>query len=537
MVSLEVIQGPDKGRSCSFDGEFVIGRESDLMPISDGTVSRRHSRLAGQENSWMLEDLGSVNGTFLNGVKVTRPTRLHIGDQIRCGNTLLVFGSSSDKSPAPLPLDENGAVDAAIMATVPANDDSVIIPTPEAGAEAIDNVRVLYNLATDISSIFNLDQLLQRTLDKIFDVLPADRAYVLMVGPTGELTTKASLDRSEGAAGTVPISHTIINEVITKQIGVLSSNAMRDKRFSSGKSVHAFGIRSAVAVPIKGRDKVLGVIHVDSSMADHTYSTEQLRLLTAIGYQTGLAIENVRLYDSAVQGERLAAIGETVANLSHHIKNIIQGLSGGTELVEKAIVAGDVEKARRAWPIVHRSLERVNAVILNMLAFSKPRQPLLETVNINYVLNECLDLLGPQADERGVALINDLGDLPPIGADPSGLHQVFLNLLNNALDAVASDSGIITISTEFDHMNQHVVVTVADNGAGIARDEIDHIFELFHSTKGQKGTGLGLTVCRKIVQEHGGKIDVKSEVGAGTTFTIILPAHPGANSGETRHGR
>ncbi len=540
MASLDVIQGPDKGRTFPIDsGEMVIGRESDTMPLTDSTVSRRHARLSGSDGIWTLEDMGSVNGTFLNGVKVTRPTRLHLGDQIRCGTSLVVFGSGTDKRPAPLPLDENGNVDAAIMATVPANDDSVIIPTPEAGAEAIDNLRVLYTFATDVSSIFSLDQLLGRTLDMIFDLFPADRAYVLMLGPKGELITKASRDRGEGSAGEVPISHTIINEVVTKQIGVLSSNAMRDKRFSSGKSVHAFGIRSAIAVPIKGREKVLGVIHVDSSMSDHTYSTEQLRMLTAIGYQTGLALENLRLYEATVKGERLAAMGETVAALSHHIKNIIQGLSGGTELVEKAIVAGDLDKARRAWPIIHRGLERVNGVILNMLAFSKERQPLLETINVNFILNECFDLLGPQADERGVALINDLGDMPPISADPSGLHQVFLNLLTNALDAVESDTGVITVSSSFDHMNQLVVVKVSDNGAGIPADELPHIFDLFHSTKGQRGTGLGLTVCRKILQEHGGRIEVQSEAGKGTTFTVLLSPHPGSSrsAGETHFGQ
>ena len=127
----------------------------------------------------------------------------------------------------------------------------------------------------------------------------------------------------------IPISRTIINEVIARQVGVLSSNAMSDKRFTSGKSVHDYGIRSAICVPIKGREKILGVIHVDCSVSDQTYSTEQLRLLTAIGYQTGLAVENVWLYESAVQSERLAATGETVAFLSHHIKNILQAMVGG----------------------------------------------------------------------------------------------------------------------------------------------------------------------------------------------------------------
>jgi two-component system, NtrC family, sensor kinase len=220
-------------------------------------------------------------------------------------------------------------------------------------------------------------------------------------------------------------------------------------------------------------------------------------------------------------------VGETVATLSHHIKNILQALGGGTELVEKALAEGNLSKANFAWPIVRRNLDRINGVILNMLAFSKAREPVMENLNINHVLNECLDLIGPQADERTVAIITDLGDLPPIPADASGLHQAFLNLLNNALDAVADNTGVITVTSSFDTMNRQVIVTVADNGVGIAPDQIGQIFDAFHSTKGHKGTGLGLAVTKKAVEEHGGRITVASKAGSGTTFTVRLSSLPG----------
>ena len=534
MASVEVIQGPDKGRVFELgDDETIIGRQSDAVPLSDGTVSRQHARLSPQDGAWLIEDVGSVNGTFLNGVRITHPTRLHLGDQIRLGRTLLVFAAGEGPAPR-MDVDENGRlVEASIMATVPASADSVVIPTPEAGAEAIESVRILYELATELSSIFNLDQLLHRTLDRVLDVVQADRAYILLIGPNGELTPKAAHDRTQPEAPpTVPISRTIINEVITKQVGVLSSNAMRDKRFSSGKSVHDYGIRSAIVAPIKGREKMLGVIHVDSSVSEHTYTTEQLRLLTAIGYQTGLAVDNVRLYEAQVAGERLAAMGETVALLSHHIKNIIQGLSGGSELVEKALAEHDAAKASRSWPIIRRSLDRINAVVLNMLAFSKQRRPLLESVNVNHVLGECIDLLMPHADERSVAIMTDLAEMPPVPADGDALHQALLNLLTNALEAVPNDAGVITVSSQFDTLDQQAVIRVADNGVGIEPEQMEHIFEIFHSTKGQKATGLGLAVVKKVIDEHGAKIEVDSAPGRGTTFTIRLPARPGA-AGDT----
>ncbi len=530
MVALEVIQGPDLGRAFQLGlGETVIGRQSRQVPLTDSTVSRQHARLGQRDAGWYIEDVGSVNGTFVNGVRVRRPTRLHLGDQIRCGRTLLVFGSGDERAtPPPVDVDEEGKfLDASIMATVPANEDSVIIPTPEAGAEAIDNLRILYNLSSEVASIFNLEQLLRRTVDMIFEVMPADRAYILLIGPDGELIPEAARSRDENQGERVPISRTIINEVVRKEVGVLSSNAMRDKRFSSGKSVHDYGIRSAICVPIKGREKPLGVIHVDCSVSDYTYSTEQLRLLTAIGYQTGLAVENVRLYEAAVKSERLAAMGETVAALSHHIKNILQALGGGTDLVEKALAQANVAKAQDAWPIIRRNLDRINGVMLNMLAFSKPRPRRLESLNVNYVMQECIDLVTPPADERGVALITDLADVPPVPGDAAGLHQAFLNLLTNALDAVESQTGAITVTSQFDSMNRQVIVRVTDNGVGIEPEERERIFEVFHTTKGRKGTGLGLAVAKKVVTEHGGKIEVQSAPGAGTTFTIALPAQVG----------
>ncbi|HUU21234.1 MAG TPA: ATP-binding protein [Phycisphaerae bacterium] len=538
MLSLEVIQGPDKGREFELAlAEAFVGRQGEQVRLSDGTVSRQHARLTRRDGTWHIEDVGSVNGTFVNGIRVRNPTRLHLGDQIRCGRTLLVFGGGAEEVSLPVELDDGGKfLDSSIMATVPANEDSVIIPTPEAGAEAIENFRILYSLSTQVASIFQLDHLIQRTLETIFDVVPADRAYILLVGPGGQLIPKAVRNRGETDPGEVLISRTIINEVLQKEVGVLSSNAMRDKRFSSGKSVHDYGIRSAICVPIKGREKVLGVIHVDSSVSECTYSTEQLRLLTAIGYQTGLAIENVRLYEEKLKSERMAAVGETVAALSHHIKNVLQGLGGGTEIVEKALAENDAAKARRAWPIVHRNLDRINMVILNMLAFSKPRPPVLESINVNYIIEECVELLTPQADEQSVALMTDLAEMPPIPADAGGLHQVFLNLLINALDAVESGSGIITTSSHFDTMTRQVVVTVADNGAGIAPDQADAIFELFHTTKNRGGTGLGLAVARKVVNEHNGQISVESTPGRGTTFTVVLPAlaGPSISSSETQ---
>ncbi|MCL2701576.1 MAG: ATP-binding protein [Phycisphaerae bacterium] len=522
---MQIIQGPDQGLTVELsNGQAVIGRVNADIELHDGTVSRVHARLTRRNGQWMLDDMGSANGTFLNGMKVGKASPLKRGDQIRCGSTLLVFGGVGRQAPTHVDLDEEGKlIDAAIVATVPSNEDSVIIPTPEAGAAAIGNLRILYDHIADVGRLFDVDALLQRTLELIFTHIKADRGYVLLVDDVGNLTLKASRLRDEQATDEAPISRTIVNEVIQKQVGVLSTNAMSDSRFAAGKSVHDFGIRSAICVPIKGRERILGVIQLDCGVSEQTYSTEQLRLLTAIGYQTGLAMENVRLYEASVQRERLAAVGETVAFVSHHIKNLLQALSAGMDVVGMGLDQGKLDKAKTAWPIAQRSLGRIHELILNMLAYSKNRLPLLEDVNINEILQECVDMLTPRADERGVAMLCDLDDIPAVPADSAGLHQVFMNLLTNALEAVKDHEGVITVATSCDAMSRQIAIHVHDNGSGIDAMQMLHIWEPFWSSKGQSGTGLGLAVAKKVVAEHRGTIDATSLPGEGTTFTINLP--------------
>ncbi|NLF31388.1 MAG: FHA domain-containing protein [Planctomycetes bacterium] len=531
MATIHVIQGPDKGRTHSLPArETRVGREAEDLQLNDPTVSREHVRLFPRNGEWIIEDLGSANGTYVNGVRLRRTLPLRQGDQVRMGSTLLVFGGSG---PAPvtngtLDIDEDGnLVDSAIITTVPGNADSVIMPTPEAGDRAIGNLRHLYNLIGTISTIFDAELLANRVLDHVCELFHPDRGFVVLIDPAGRLAPVAvRYNDGEKTDGAVPLSRTIVNHVVEHQVGVLCSNAMGDKRFTKGHSVHDFGIQSVLCVPIVGRERILGVIHVDSAVSNLTYSTEQLRLLTAIGYQTGLALENVQLYEASVKSERLAAVGEAVASLSHSIKNILQALQAGADVVDMAVGGGKLDQAREAWPIVTRNLDRINSLIVNMLAFSKQRQPLLQSIAINHVVTECVDLLTARADERGVALLTDLGDVPAIPADVEGLHQAVLNLMTNALDVVADTTGAVTIRTSFDTMDRVARIAVADNGLGMDAGTRARIFEPFFSTKGQKGTGLGLAVTRKVVEEHGGRIEVDAAPGRGSIFTIVLPSTP-----------
>ena len=527
MSQLYVLRGPDKGKTFQLHDSYgLIGRESPSVSLTDISVSRRHSELVEQDSRWVLKDLGSANGTYLNGVKIDQPNDLRVGDQIRCGSTVLVFGSSAEPAfraePAEVHLGQHDdpTVDSTIMDSMPSKADLA-----QTAPTAADDLRAMYQLISATTSIFDLDQLLERAMDLIFEVISAERGFILLLGEDGEsLTPKAVRTRQGEDREKIRISRTIVNHVIRNQEGVISSDARHDARFSGGKSVHAYGIRSAMCVPIRARDKILGVINLDSSVANVTYGPDQLSLLTAMGHQVGLAIENAMLYQSGVRAERLAATGETVAYLSHHIKNILQGLRGGADVVEMALKSANTETAQKGWGIVGRNLDRIYNLTMNMLAFSKQREPHLEEVDLNALIQDALDLIEPQARQAQVEIAQDLAEnLPLLFIDTDGFHQVLLNILSNALDAVAQDKGRIDLSSQFVPATNRVLVRVKDNGCGIDPAELPHVFEAFRSSKGHRGTGLGLAVAQKIIAEHNGHIEVESSLGRGTTFTVSLP--------------
>ncbi len=572
MITLLVLQGPDKGKRFELpDRPSLIGRESPNVRLEDNTCSRKHAELrpAAYGDRWTIRDMGSSNGTYVNGQRVFgQPVTLKLGDQLRVGKTLLLFGGQPGVSAQQVArvnfADAESGMDSAIINTVPSNEDSIVLAVPEPAAAAMGNLKVLYRLAAALGSQFSIDQVLNVVLDLIFETVQADRGIAMVYEEaTGELVPRVVRRRdeendSEDTGGSnllegdprpvdpIHASRTIINHVVQTGEGVLSSNAMADKRFSAGKSVHDLGIRSALCVPIKARrldtrvservegingrsgvdeNELLGVLYIDSSVRNYTYSVEQLRLLTAIGLQAGLALQNAKLYHQGLQAERMAAIGETTAALSHSIKNILQALRGGANVVEMGIKREDMNQLKKGWEVVDRNLNRIYNLTLNLLAFSKPRKPQRTLVQPRVLIQECLELLAPLASSRGVMAVADVAaDQPAVPLDPDGLHQVLMNLLSNALESIEDDKGLIRVVCRYDAEQKRTIIQVIDSGRGIHPNVMPHLFELFHSTKGNRGTGLGLPVARKIIEEHEGTLEVSSKPGAGTTFTISLPA-------------
>jgi two-component system NtrC family sensor kinase len=246
-------------------------------------------------------------------------------------------------------------------------------------------------------------------------------------------------------------------------------------------------------------------------------------MLISIGHQAALAIEDTTYYQSMLQAERLAAVGQTIATLSHHIKNILQGLRGGKYMVAEGIKRENLEAIGSGWKICEKTHDRIESLVLDMLSISKDRKPERRPTDLREVISDAVDVCRARADENHVALVWDKpASFPRMMLDSEAMHRAVLNLIGNALDACGEKAdGQVAVTLE--ENTDGAVLRVIDNGVGIPESDLQKIFSLFESSKGSRGTGLGLPVSLKIAKEHGGKLTVQSAVGAGTTFTLELP--------------
>jgi len=563
LASLFIIKGADQGKRFELKGKSVgLGREgTNPIRLHDTEVSRRHAEVRRLEDAYRVVDLGSANGTFLNDEAIDQAV-LKAGDQIRLGQTVLLFQDSDVEAGREL----NARVDmlartspddrSAILRSIPVGEGSRILETPGNVGDWLKdrllNLSVMYKATQAISHVVDLDSLLPQILQLVFESIGADRGAILLKDPDGELVPKAvrwrgSADEDERMA----ISRTITDHVLGKGEGVITSDAPADKRFGPAQSIVDLGIREAMCVPVQGRHATLGVLYADvrsepevgvafASLKDPRrarFSRDHLMLMVAIGHQAGLAIENTSLYEAKLQAERLAAVGQTIATLSHHIKNILQGIRGGSYLIDMGLNGKDDAIVRRGWGIVEKNQAKIYNLVMDMLSFSKDREPALESADLNETVGDVVELMRSRAGELGVALAwEPASDLPPVQIDPDGIHRATLNIVTNAIDACEHvEGGKVTVATAWDADNATARIAVVDNGTGIEPGEVGEIFQVFASTKGSRGTGLGLPVSRKIAREHGGSIEIASEVGKGSTFTIELPMRkhdPAPDSGD-----
>jgi nitrogen-specific signal transduction histidine kinase len=548
--SLFVIRGNDQGTRFELDGQAIgLGRDSaNVVQIHDTEVSRQHAELRRTDTTYLLVDLNSSNGTFVNGRRVQQH-RLSTGDQVQMGSTLMLYTGPPEESLEDL----TGKVD--ITARVPADEPSHIVRSvsQQEGTRLLDlraeqsdnswlararsNLEVLYRTALAVGQTLDIDQLLQRILDHIFEWVEPDRGCIMLLDKDKRsLIPKVRRTRKEAhSEDKITISKTIVDHVLEQNKGVITSDARKDDRWNPAASILQLGIREAICVPMQGRYDVVGVIYIDTSTGPQQiikqggatkFSEDHLHLMMAIAHQAALAVEDTRYYSAMVQAERLAAIGQTMATVAHHIKNILQGIRGGSYLIDMGLSEHDEPLVRKGWAIVDKNQNKITNLMMDMLTFSKEREPDLAPSDINRIVSDVVELMQSRAADSEVTLCwHPAENMPTLVFDPEGVHRAVLNVVTNAIDAAADahESARVGVSTEVCLERGTLRIVVADNGPGIPAELVDSLFSPFVSGKKGRGTGLGLPVSQKILHEHGGRILVETSA-TGSRFVLELPA-------------
>ncbi len=451
MSSLFVIQGRDQGNRFEFDSTGVpvtLGRDASCtIQLHDSEVSRVHAEIRRAGAALVLADLTSSNGTYVNSRKIERH-ELASGDQVQIGRTIMLFTGAGDSSARSLNervriVGESGSTGGGA-----AMDQSRILRTmrQEEGsqlfsldfdqsqsnwlARAKSNLQVMYRTALAVSHTLDIDQLLGRIMQLIFEWVEADRGCIMLVdGETRQLRPRVRRDRKADGKSrdteNMNISRTILDYVMEHQEGVLTSDAQEDQRWDAAQSIVRLGVREAICVPMQGRYDIVGVIYIDTLVPAaktlthaRKFSDEHLKLMVAIGHQAALAVEDTNYYSAMVQAERLAAVGQTIATLSHHIKNILQGIRGGSYLIDLGLKDHDESIVRKGWDIVEKNQKRISNLVMDMLTFSKEREPELADTDLNRTIADVVELAQPRGREKRGAGLHARGRHSDLGVRP-----------------------------------------------------------------------------------------------------------------------
>ena len=288
-----------------------------------------------------------------------------------------------------------------------------------------------------------------------------------------------------------------------------------------------------VAVPLAAQDEPLGVMVADNKYSGKAINRDQMALLEMFSRQASMAIGNARAYakiedqlgelertrDRLIEAERMASVGRMASHLAHEIRNPLTAIGGFAASIARQAEEGS--STHRSARIIFEEVRRLERSLVNVLDYTRPLRPTKRPVQVNDVVRETAEQFRSQLDEAGISLKLSLDEhLPVVMADAGMIKQVVINLLKNAMEALEGhESPEVLIATA--SADDMVRIVLEDNGGGMDETALDELFSPFYSTK-IGGIGLGLSVTRRIVRQHSGRIEARSTVGVGSRFTVTL---------------
>jgi two-component system, NtrC family, sensor kinase len=392
-------------------------------------------------------------------------------------------------------------------------------------------LRAILHISNMVGSVMPFDEILKIIVDTTVQALnvqccsiylfEADRSVLTLAATHGlnpDLVGKVNLRPGQGIPGWVAEHGQMVS----------LRNAFDDPRFTPIAGSEEEAYKAYLCAPLYMQTRVVGVMSARKA-GEYEFTDAEKTLFEAICKQVAIVFEKKRLYNDKIEVERLAAIGLSLSEISHYIKNVLQAMKGGTYFVDSGLSRDDLGRVRQGWETLRRSHAKIASLVGNMLSFSRTSNPRLEDISLQELVFEILESITPTARRRGVIVEPDIEEgLPEVRADYESLHNAVLNLITNAMDAMeGKGGGIVRVGAKRVRDSNVILLSVADTGCGIPPDKMGQIFKLFYSTKGARGTGIGLAVTKKIVEELGGSISVESVPDEGTTFTLSIPVgHP-----------
>ncbi len=328
--------------------------------------------------------------------------------------------------------------------------------------------------------------------------------------------------------------------VLNRDFKVVRANSFMQKTFGSTTSQYCWEL-------FKHRDEKCENCPADLAFADNdTHTGEQIGLnkegkeiryaVTAypltggnfVNHVIEMAVDVTKVYQleqEKIEAERLAAVGQTVAGLAHGIKNILTGLEGGVYIFKSGLDRNDRDRIDQGWDVLHRNIDKISMLAKNLLNFSKGIVPKVKMIRPADMVHEVIELYKETARKYNIELVTECDEsIAPAPMDPEGIHTCLANLMSNAIDACQlSDKPVCEVRVRCKEEDECIVFEVEDKGCGMDYEVKQKVFTNFFTTKGGGGTGIGLLLTRKMVQEHGGRITMESVPGQGSLFRMVFP--------------
>ena len=396
----------------------------------------------------------------------------------------------------------------------------------------------------------DIQEILRLVLEGVTKNIGFDRARLYLINEKKNLLEckmAVGIDEERIKGITLPLDpeDSVVGRSIFEKQPFIIPDASTDQRVNPILK-EKFNLHSLLVIPLMAKEKALGAIAADFVDPNKNITKEALESVMVFAQQAGLAIHNAFMYQELktfsqqmeekiqkttadlrkteaqlIRSEKLAALGQLAAGIAHEIRNPLTSINILIHSLTKNFPSEDSH--REDLNVIEEEIDRINEILDRFLRFAKPAPPLLERTEVASIFEETLQLIRPRMEKQRVHVQKEFQDLPMILMDREQIKQVALNLLLNAVQAMPR-GGTLTLRGQNSKDGQWITISIQDSGVGIPDEDMNKLFDPFFSTK-EGGIGLGLSIAHRIIDQHHGKIEVESDPGKGTLFTIWLPIH------------